>query len=70
MTSATPTSVPVPPGPFGVVVTNDQRTGTAYSVMLINDQAQIVAQGTAERPTLQPSQSVYMPLVSAADTTV
>ena len=66
----TPTPVPVPPGPFAVVVTNYGRTGTSYNVMLINDQAQIVAQATAELPTLQPNQTVSMPLVSASDTTV
>jgi hypothetical protein len=60
----------VPRGPFAVVVTNDQRTGTTYEVMLINDQAQIVAHVAAALPGLQPNQTLSLPLVSASDTRV
>jgi hypothetical protein len=65
------TAAPVPPGPFAVVVTNDQRTGTTYEVMLINDEAQIVAHATAAPPALQPNQTLRnLPLVSVSDTKV
>jgi hypothetical protein len=65
------TATPVPPGPFAVVVTNDQRTGTTYEVMLINDEAQIVAHATAALPALQPNQTLRnLPLVSVSDTKV
>ncbi|MGP8160758.1 MAG: hypothetical protein ACLQGJ_05980 [Candidatus Dormibacteria bacterium] len=67
--SPSPTPVPVPPGPFAVVVTNSGRTGATYEVMLINDDAQIVAQTTAQLPTLQPNQTLSLPLVSVSNTT-
>jgi hypothetical protein len=54
-----------------VVVTNDGRTGTTYEVMLINDQAQIVAHATAALPALQSNQTLRnLPLVSVSATKV
>lgn len=72
-TTATPTPkatpAPVPPGPFAVVVTNSQRTGVAYEVMLINDAGQVVAHTSASLPTLQPNQTLTLPLVSVSNST-
>ncbi|MGA9114278.1 MAG: hypothetical protein WB802_10860 [Candidatus Dormiibacterota bacterium] len=72
-TTATPTPkatpTPAPPGPFAVVVTNNQRTGVAYEVMLINDAGQIVAHTNAQLPTLQPNQTLTLPLVSVSNST-
>ena len=72
-TTATPTPkatpTPAPPGPFAVAVTNSQRTGVAYEVMLINDAGQVVAHTTAQLPTLQPNQTLTLPLVSVSDST-
>ena len=66
----TSTPVPVPPGPFAVVVTNSGRTGATYAVMLINDDAQIVASTTAKLPAVRPHQTLSLPLVSVSDSTV
>jgi hypothetical protein len=60
---------PAPPGPFAVVVTNSQRTRVAYEVMLISDAGEIVAHTTASLPTLQPNQSLTLPLVSVSNST-
>lgn len=65
-----PTATPVPSGPFAVAVTNSDRAGATYDVMLIDATGQIVARATANLPLIKPNQTIQPSLVSASDTTV
>ena len=68
--SSSPSATPAPTGPFAVVVTNAQRTGSTYQVLLIDDSGDIVQQVTAQLPHEKPNQTIDLPLVSASGTAV
>ena len=53
-----------------MVVTNSARSGTTYAVLLVDVNAKVVAQATANLPLIKPNQSVDLPLVSASATKV
>lgn len=65
-----PSAVPIPPGPYAVVVTNAMRQGATYDIMLIDLQGQVVARVTAKLPLLKPNQTITLPLVSASNDVV
>jgi hypothetical protein len=60
----------VPAGPYAVVVTNAQRTGATYQVLLIDTSGQIVGAATAQLPTVKPNQNLELPLASASNSAV
>jgi hypothetical protein len=64
---SSPSAVPIPPGPYAVVITNQPRQGATYDVMLIDLQGQVVARVTAKLPLLKPNQTVTLPLVGASN---
>lgn len=47
MAPPTPSTVPLPTGPYAVTVTNNNRSGNTYDVLLINTSGRIVARTTA-----------------------
>jgi hypothetical protein len=69
----TPTAVPspsvaaIPPGPYGVVVTNAPRQGASYDILLIDLQGQVVTRITAKLPLLKANETIALPLVSASN---
>jgi hypothetical protein len=65
--TVTPTAVPLPPGPYAVVVGNQARVGSSYDVMLLDTAGQVVARVTAKLPLLKPNQDINLPLVSASN---
>ena len=65
-----PSAKPQPQGPFAVVVTNANRQGTGYQVLLIDSTGAIVARQDALLPMVKPNQTVDLPLVSASSTKV
>jgi len=69
--TATPSATPAPPRPYAVVLTNAQRTGTTYDILLVDLAGQIVARATAELPTQKVGElGLEIPLISASDTAV
>ncbi|MDQ2960308.1 MAG: hypothetical protein M3R48_04570 [Candidatus Dormibacteraeota bacterium] len=63
-----PTSVPVAPGPYALLITNDNRAGVTYDVLLVNGSGTIVARVTAKLPLLKPNQTLTLSPVSAGAT--
>lgn len=64
-------ATPAPPqGPFGVIVTNADRSGSSYQILLLDVNAHVVARATATLPLLQPNQTVDLPLISASSSRV
>src|ERR1700676_2772309 len=64
---ATATPAPaVPPGPYGVIVTNTMRVGSTYDVLLIDVLGHVISRVTAKLPLLKPNQTVQLPLASAS----
>jgi hypothetical protein len=63
-----PTAVPPAPGPYALLITNDNRAGVTYDVLLVNDSGTIVARVTAKLPLLKPNQTLTLSPVSAGAT--
>ncbi|MBV8929736.1 MAG: hypothetical protein JO152_11490 [Mycobacteriaceae bacterium] len=67
--AAAATSSP-PQGPFGVIVTNADRSGSSYQILLLDVNAHVVARATASLPLLQPNETIDLPLISASSSRV
>ncbi|HEY8675164.1 MAG TPA: hypothetical protein VIO13_04270 [Candidatus Dormibacteraeota bacterium] len=62
---ATPTATPAPTGPFALLATNNNRQGSTYDVLLVDEAGHIVARVTAKLPLLKPHQTITIPLANA-----
>lgn len=65
-TSVTPTTRPVAAGPFALLLTNQNRSGASYDVLLVDSTAKVVARVTAKLPLIKAHQQLSLPLAYAS----
>ncbi|MBJ7609037.1 MAG: hypothetical protein JF887_06355 [Candidatus Dormibacteraeota bacterium] len=63
--SVTPTTRPAA-GPFALLLTNQNRSGASYDVLLIDSSARVVARVTAKLPLIKAHQQLSLPLAYAS----